>query len=149
MKTWEEFLKAGGEWIGSARAWMQRKKINGSRVTWGSDEALEPPMLVREVEDMASNASWAAYKMGYEEGKKVADLQVGEAIGLLRETLVVLGPVAHWARSRAEVSEKIVKFLEKPVGEKPRDRNKCYCGGGTEHCKMCGAEPCKCAEKRK
>lgn len=36
----------------------------------------------------------------------------------------------------------------KPVGEKPRERNRCYCCGGTEHCKMCGAEPCKCAEKR-
>jgi hypothetical protein len=35
---------------------------------------------------------------------------------------------------------------QKPVIEKPRDRNRCYCGGGTEHCKMCGAEPCKCSE---
>ena len=54
---------------------------------------------------------------------------------------------AHAALGRlADKQAGIV--TEKPVGEKPRDRNRCYCGGGTEHCKMCGAEPCKCAEKR-
>lgn len=76
MKTWEEFVKAGGRWLGSARAWIQRKKLNGSRVTWGSGEALEPPVTVREIEDLSANAAYHAYQMGYEDGRRHADLQI-------------------------------------------------------------------------
>lgn len=95
MKTWEEFLRTGGDWIGSARAWMQRKKRNGSRVTWGSDEALEPPMTVREVEDVVSNASWAAYQMGYEAADKVAELQVKEYRKVLQALYVAVPAIGH------------------------------------------------------
>lgn len=53
-------LKDGGAWIGRARAWMQSRKHNGSRVTWGSDEVLQPPMTVRQVEEVAAVSAAAA-----------------------------------------------------------------------------------------
>lgn len=56
MKTAQELLKDGGKWLGAARNWLQWHKRNGDKVTWGSDEALVPPMTVREVEEVASVA---------------------------------------------------------------------------------------------
>jgi hypothetical protein len=53
-------LRDGGAWIGRARAWMQNHKHNGSRVTWGSDEVLQPPMTVRQVEEVAADSAAAA-----------------------------------------------------------------------------------------
>lgn len=55
----EELLRKGGEWLGEARAWLQRHKLNGSRVTWGSQDELQPPMTVRDVEEVAAYAAAA------------------------------------------------------------------------------------------
>lgn len=55
-----EMLKRGGEWLGRARAWMQTHKRNGSTVTWGTQEALVPPVTVRELEEVAAHAAAAA-----------------------------------------------------------------------------------------
>jgi len=54
-----ELMKKGGEWIGAARSWLQHHKLNGSRVTWGSSEELQPPMTVKDVEDVALHAAAA------------------------------------------------------------------------------------------
>lgn len=54
MSKSAEMLKAGGAWLGVARNWIQWTKLNGSRVTWGSTEALEPPVTVRELEEVAA-----------------------------------------------------------------------------------------------
>lgn len=53
-------FKHGGAWLGRARAWMQNHKHNGSTVTWGSDEVLQPPMTVRQVEEVARVSAVAA-----------------------------------------------------------------------------------------
>lgn len=71
VMTWDEF-KGGGDWLGAARSWVQMKKLNGSRVTWGSREALEPPMSIGELEDVVAQAAWIAYQMGRRDGKKEA-----------------------------------------------------------------------------
>lgn len=55
----DEILRKGGEFLGAARAWIQRKKLNGSRVTWGSNETLEPPVTVAEIEIVAAYAAAA------------------------------------------------------------------------------------------
>jgi len=60
MITANDLRKAGGEWLTAARSWLQWHKRNGARVTWGSQEVLEPPMTVREVEDVAAAAAAAA-----------------------------------------------------------------------------------------
>jgi len=54
-----ELMRKGGEWIGAARGWLQRHKLNGSRVTWGSSEELQPPMTVKDVEEVALHAAAA------------------------------------------------------------------------------------------
>ena len=59
MITAQELMNRSGEWLGAARAWMQRKKLNGSRVTWGSMEILQPPVMVREIEEVAAYAAAA------------------------------------------------------------------------------------------
>lgn len=54
-----EAMKKGGDWLGAARSWLQRHKLNGSRVTWGSQEELQPPMTVRDVEEVTLCAAAA------------------------------------------------------------------------------------------
>lgn len=58
----QEVLKQGGEWLGEARAWLQCHKLNGERVTWGSQEELQPAMTVRDVETVAAFAAAAERK---------------------------------------------------------------------------------------
>lgn len=53
-KLFEELKGKGGAWLGTARRWIQCRKLNGERVTWGSTEALNPPMTMREVEDLSA-----------------------------------------------------------------------------------------------
>lgn len=58
-----EFKNAGGNWLARARSWMQTNCINGSDVTWGSDEALRTthgPLTVKDVETIAKEVAWAA-----------------------------------------------------------------------------------------
>lgn len=49
-------LQKGGAWLGAVRNWIQWNKRNGSDVIWGSDDVLNPPMTVRQCEDMAAEA---------------------------------------------------------------------------------------------
>lgn len=46
-----KYTKNGGKWLGTARSWIQHKCINGSDVTWGSNEVLKPYLTVRQVEE--------------------------------------------------------------------------------------------------
>jgi hypothetical protein len=55
-----EAMKHGGSWLGAARSWLQWHKINGSRVTWGSNDVLEPPFTVHDAEEIARHAAAAA-----------------------------------------------------------------------------------------
>lgn len=55
-----EKLKRGGYWLGRVRSWIQQKKFNGSSVTWGSRDHLNPTMTVREVEEVCLEAAVAA-----------------------------------------------------------------------------------------
>ena len=54
-----DLKRKGGNWLGAAREWMQWKKINGSDVTWNSDDELRPTMTVRDVEDLAAHVAAA------------------------------------------------------------------------------------------
>jgi len=54
-----DLKRKGGTWLGAAREWMQRKKLNGSSVTWNSDDELRPTMTVRDVEDLAAHVAAA------------------------------------------------------------------------------------------
>jgi hypothetical protein len=56
------YVAHGGNWLGRARDWIQRKKRNGDRVTWGSNEVLEPAMVEREVEEVAAEVAEACYR---------------------------------------------------------------------------------------
>ena len=81
MITAHELLRKGGDWLGEARSWLQRKKLNGSRVTWGSLETLEPPMTVRDVEEVAAHAAAAERsRMEAEIEKRVYDLEIKEKL---------------------------------------------------------------------
>lgn len=55
----QELLRQGGEFMGEAHSWLQRKKLNGSTVTWGSQDVLQPPMTVSDVEEVAAYAAAA------------------------------------------------------------------------------------------
>lgn len=53
--------ETGGEWLGAARSWIQNHAINGSDVTWGSQDQLRRgPLSVHEVERFAAQVAAAA-----------------------------------------------------------------------------------------
>lgn len=56
-----EMLRRGGKWLGAARHWLQWNKRNGSDVTWGSKEVLQPPFTVRDVEEVAAEVAATFY----------------------------------------------------------------------------------------
>lgn len=56
-----ELLRRGGEWLGVAREWVKWHKRNGDRVTWGSSDELQPPMTIREVEELAAEVAASAH----------------------------------------------------------------------------------------
>lgn len=56
-----DLLRQGGEWLGVARSWLQWHTRNGSRVAWGSNTALEPPLTVRQVEELAAYVAASVY----------------------------------------------------------------------------------------
>jgi len=54
IKTAQDMLKEGGDWLGAARQWIQWNCNNGSTVTWGSNEQLSSrqgftPAVVEEI----------------------------------------------------------------------------------------------------
>lgn len=53
-------LRKGGGWLGAARSWIQWTFLNGSDVTWGSDDHLRGRELtVQDVESLASQVAAA------------------------------------------------------------------------------------------
>lgn len=46
--------RANSEALLAARSWIQCHCINGEYVTWGSDDRLNPPLTVRDVEELAT-----------------------------------------------------------------------------------------------
>jgi hypothetical protein len=57
-----ELLEKGGKWLGAARNWLKWHKRNGSQMTWGSNDVLEGPFTVREVEALASEVAAEAMR---------------------------------------------------------------------------------------
>jgi len=53
-----EELKQGGEWLGTARRWMQSNVRNGDALTWGSAEPVTLPFC--KLEELAMQAAVAA-----------------------------------------------------------------------------------------
>lgn len=60
MFNFTQIWQYGGDWLGTVRRWVQFKKYNGNTVTWGSEEVLNPPMTIRQVEEVAKLAAVAA-----------------------------------------------------------------------------------------
>lgn len=54
-----EYTKQGGKWLAAARSWMQHHCHNGSTVAWGSNEVLNPPLTVADVEEIAAKVAEA------------------------------------------------------------------------------------------
>jgi hypothetical protein len=56
MITKEQLLRKGGSWLGAIRSWIQWNAINGSQVTWGSDEPLRftKSLTVKDFEELAA-----------------------------------------------------------------------------------------------
>jgi hypothetical protein len=55
-----ELKRRGGKWLGEAREWIQMRCLNGSDVTWGSQDQLQPPLTVEKMEDFAAHVAAAA-----------------------------------------------------------------------------------------
>jgi hypothetical protein len=55
-----DLKRQGGRWLGEARGWLQWNTRNGDRVTWGSDDVIQPPLTVRDIEDLAAHVAAAA-----------------------------------------------------------------------------------------
>lgn len=64
-------LRNGGEWLASARTWMQSNVRRGDTLTWGSDTRVELPF--RKLEDLALTVAIAAVN---EERKRVRILEM-------------------------------------------------------------------------
>lgn len=74
MQSLMERVMQGGIWIATIRGWIQRKKWNGSRVTWGSTEPLDPPMTCGELEEvvaLAIEADRQRILKGFDEAESV------------------------------------------------------------------------------
>jgi len=54
--------KKGGSWLSEVRSYIQNNFINGSDVTWGSNEVLNPSITVKQLEEMASFIAAETYK---------------------------------------------------------------------------------------
>ena len=52
-------MKTGGAWLGAARSFLQRKAINGERLTWGSNAPVIG-LTVQDIEQMAAFVAEAA-----------------------------------------------------------------------------------------
>ena len=66
-----DVLRQGGKWLGMARSWVQSHKLNGDKVTWGSNDVLNPPMTIREVEEVCAYAV-ASVMNNIEDVEKIA-----------------------------------------------------------------------------
>ena len=55
-----EYTKGGGKWLGAARNWVQWNCRNGEEVTWGSNDVLQPPLTIKQVEELAARVADAA-----------------------------------------------------------------------------------------
>ena len=54
-------MEKGGEWLGTAREWIQCKFNNGSDVTWGSQDVLTGRTItVYDIEQLAARVAAAA-----------------------------------------------------------------------------------------
>lgn len=49
-----DFFRSGGEWLGSARTWMQSNYSNGDTVFWGTEDELKGVTRVHNIEELAS-----------------------------------------------------------------------------------------------
>jgi hypothetical protein len=98
MKTAEDILKEGGAWLGAARSWLQCRKRNGEHVKWGSQDVLDPPMTVRECEEMVAEAIQAERK-AYGKIDPSMCLLCGDIKAATSDGLC-------WPCSRARVKEK-------------------------------------------
>jgi len=59
--TTTELEKLGGAWLGAAREWIQWSFINGSDVTWGSQDVLRgKDLTVDDIERLAAIIAAAA-----------------------------------------------------------------------------------------
>jgi hypothetical protein len=86
-------LEHGGKWLAAARSWLQHHTNNGDRVTWGSNEALSPPLTVRMVEEMAKDVAVAAV---YEETEHQRSLLKAAYHLLMNATVKVPGGETDW-----------------------------------------------------
>jgi hypothetical protein len=57
-----ELLQKGGEWLGAARNWLKWHTLNGDRLTWGSNDQVEPPFTVAMIEGLAADVAVAAMR---------------------------------------------------------------------------------------
>ena len=68
----QELKRQGGHWLHAVRTWMQWNCLNGSKVTWGSDEVLRTRyghVTVAQIEDLAAEV--AAVAINEHEQKKI------------------------------------------------------------------------------
>lgn len=70
-----DYTKNGGEWLGAARSWIQRKCHNGCNVSWGSGDVLEPHLNVRQVEELAAEVADAANHEADKTKAKLEDIR--------------------------------------------------------------------------
>jgi len=70
-----EFTKQGGTWLGAVRSHVQCKFRNGERVTWGSNDILEPHVTIGQVEEIAAIAVDAAFPEVDKLKKRIKELE--------------------------------------------------------------------------
>ena len=61
VSSLELYNNIGGNWLGTAREWIQCKFKNGSDVTWGSQDMLKGrSLVVQDIELLAANIAASA-----------------------------------------------------------------------------------------
>ena len=99
----EAMLRDGGEWLGAVRNWLKWYTHNGDRVRWGSEEALSPPLTVRQVEEIALAAAVAAWQAGRKAGIEEA--------GRIARDCNAAAPSREWSACRRAIYKGIRRLL--------------------------------------
>jgi len=130
IHTWM-LMKKGGAWLGAVRKWIQWSCINGSYVTWGSDDVVNTSHLrtVKDLEEFGAHIAEAVYNDFRENSVKLYRIHrfFNEYYDFLTETVVPDGtPIKQGEHFRQpgnpnsytpnkELAEEIAKKIDGKV----------------------------------
>ncbi len=108
----EQFKQSGGKWLGTARTWVQWNCKNGDRVTWGSNDILNPPLTIKKVEDLAGDVAFTAHQE--------TKLNQNNTLQQIKSEVSELKEQLEWYRDNDDIPSCFLNYvcrIEKLIGK--------------------------------